>query len=310
MGEIDDVSLVDFQSAVEVLDITLHGHGVALVGLVSHIAIEGAVLSLGVVDADAAGFIGDPHGAIGSVGDGLNGSLDNVELLGHLVGLQRQSQQLSDGQLRAVSRQLGRLFLDRLFVMDEVNDPCVLNFRGVALVVLQGAVDQNFIANNGLVLHSVETERTVSAGAAVNHDGAGFVLDGHLAVGLVINGLNDCADVETLSRGIFHIVFAQLQSLCDGDARKACPGISRINGLGGLSGVGGCSGGFGGCGSRISGCSRRFSGCGAGIGAGLGGRSLATGNHAKEHSENQQQQSNSLNHVFTSFQIFRRISAF
>ena len=96
--EFQDVGLLDFQGATEILHIALDNQGVVLVGLVRHVGVaQGAVGVLGIVNADGAGSVGDFHGAIGGVGHGGNSGPDDEIFLGNLILLQLHRQQFRHG---------------------------------------------------------------------------------------------------------------------------------------------------------------------------------------------------------------------
>ena len=124
----------------------------------------------------------------------------------------------------------------------ELDQAGVLDFLG-AVVVLQDAVQQDFIALVGLVGHLTVGDLTVFAVGAIDGDGAGLIADDHGAVGGIGDGLYLGADIVALF-GNVALRSAKLQSLGDGNG--------FVLRLGFLAGFGGFAGGLVGC--RGAGC--------------------------------------------------------
>ena len=183
---------------------TQNGDGVANGGLGLHsIVSDGTVCVVQTVNQDGVALgVLDHDVTVGSVLNLNNLTGDNLLILGVLVLLEGVAQLVCLGNGDGSGEGL---------------DPTVLHL-GSAVVLTQNTQDHNVVACNGLVLHSVVSGRAVSAVCAVNGEYvAQLVNDVHVAVGSVVNFLDDTGDdVLLLGVGVMLLGSTDLHSILDG----------------------------------------------------------------------------------------------
>ena len=216
--KLNDIRALDLKSAVEVLYRAVKLNGISLDGLIRHVCvINGTVSVLAVVYRDSAGCVLDHHCAVSRICDRVNCSLNVVSALGYLIGCERKSKHFGNGKGGVERGKLGSL--GNVAVSLELDNSAVLDLFGVALIILKSTVEKHLVTNYGLLGHSIVTDASVCAVAAVNHDGAGGVLNDHLTVGLALDLLNDTADIISLGGCGVNELLAKCKSLCDGNGR-------------------------------------------------------------------------------------------
>ena len=105
--------------------------------------------------------------------------------------------------------------VDVSHVLLEFDQAGVLDLAG-AVVVLQGAMQEHLVALDGTLVQCAEGQLAVGAVGAIDLDLARFVLDDHLAVSDVGDGLDGGADVIALGGEVTGLA-AKLQGLSNGN---------------------------------------------------------------------------------------------